>query len=451
MIALARFLSPADFGVYAIVMLFINLVSIFGSAGSAQILIMRREAGVELTNSLFYLNLVIGTAAYLVLLSTSASIASFFGVPDVEALLDIAGLALLLQAPVLVQRALMERELRFSVLVKTETVSVLLAASLGIGSAAMGMGVYSLLVYNLSAIVMTSVGLGFLCNWRPASGPRLSELSDIMLLVFQFTGFTFLNFLTRNADIFLIGRLIGSGPLGLYSMAYRITLYPIQALSQVVHRVAYPTLSNLRETPDSARAFYLRSLQGVTLLSFPALVGLGVTAETLIPVLLGNQWTSMISVVEILACVGLLQTVTATVGTIYPALGETRLMLALGALNFFVVITAFLIGIAFGIQGVALAYLAANAIMFFVQARLAWPLLELGIGSGLATIVPSLFASLLMGVLVMGVGQLGPGYELHEAVVLCLQVAAGVIFYPAIVWLLFRESLSDFLAMLRKA
>jgi PST family polysaccharide transporter len=233
-------------------------------------------------------------------------------------------------------------------------------------------------------------------------------------------------------------------------MAYRLTLYPVQAMSQVVHRVAYPTLSQLASTPVSARAFYLRSLQGVTLISFPALVGLGVVAESLVPLVLGEQWTGLIPVVEILAWVGLLQVITATVGTIYPAFGETRLMLRLGALNFVVVMAAFLIGVAFGIEGVALAYLGANTLMFLIQARMAWPLLGLPLSTGLAAIFPSLAASLLMGVLVTSVARATSGQDFSGFPTLLLQVSAGVLSYPVIVWLLFRERLSDLRSALRR-
>jgi PST family polysaccharide transporter len=267
--------------------------------------------------------------------------------------------------------------------------------------------------------------------------------------VFQFTGFTLMNFLTRHADVFMIGRLIGSAPLGLYSMAYRLTLYPVQALSQVVHRVAYPTLSRLRDTPESAREFYLRSLEGVTLLTFPALIGLGAVAGEFVPLALGEQWTAMVPVVQIFVWVGLLQVITATVGTIYPAMAETRLMLVLGAVNSVVVVAAFMLGIPYGIQGVALAYLAANLLMFFVQARMAWPLLGLGIGDGLSTLAPGLVASLLMGALIAGVGEVCVRQDAGAVLVLAAEFVTGLLAYPLILWLAFRRRVTVILSLLR--
>lgn len=448
-VVMARFLSPADFGAYAIVMMFINFALIFGSAGVSQILIMKQDASVRLATSLFYLNLTFGILAYLLLLLLSPLIARLFGDAELASLLNIAGLAFLMQAPLLVQRSVMERDLKFEALVKAEAATILIATCLGVGCAFMGLGVYSLLVFNLSAIGLLAAAIWLICDWRPVGMPSLRVLRETMGLVLHFTGFTLLNFLTRHVDVFLIGKLMSSSALGLYSMAYRLTIYPVQAFSQVVHRVAYPTLSSLREDPASARVFYLRSLQGITLLVFPALVGVACIAERIVPMVLGSQWIDMVAVVRILAGVGLLQVVTATVGTILPAMEKTRLMLNIGAVNTLVIVVAFALAVPYGISGMAMAYLLANILMFFVQVRVAWPLLGLSVPAGLRATLPALTGSLLMGGLVIVSGLAGPAMSLHEVVGLSMQILVGVISYPLIVWLLFKQSSMALFAELR--
>ncbi|EAQ98615.1 Membrane protein involved in the export of O-antigen and teichoic acid [Congregibacter litoralis KT71] len=449
MIVMARFLSPADFGAYAIVMMFINFALIFGSAGVSQILIMKRDDSAQLATSLFYLNLVFGALAYLLLLLISPLIAELFDNAELVPLLNIAGLVFLVQAPLLVQRSIMERDLKFEALVKAETVTILIATCLGIGCAFMGFGVYSLLVFNLSAIGLLTAAIWLICDWRPVGMASLPVLRETMGLVLHFTGFTLLNFLTRHCDVFLIGKLMSSSALGLYSMAYRLTIYPVQAFSQIVHRVAYPTLSSLRDDPASARAFYLRSLQGITLLVFPALVGMACIAELIVPMVLGSQWIDMVVVVQILVWVGLLQVVTATVGTILPAMEKTRLMLNIGAVNTLVIVLAFALAVPYGVSGMATAYLLANLVMFFIQARVAWPLLGLSVGEGLKATSPALIGSLLMGGLVIGAGAAYRALDLHEIGGLALQILVGAVSYPLLVWLFFKESSVALLAELR--
>lgn len=439
---MARYLLPTELGIYAIVLVFFNLMNILGSAGSAQILIMKRQPTQSLVVSLFYLNMIIGAVMFGVLYLGSELVAAFFTEPQLNLLLKLVAVSFLLQSPILVQRALMEKAFQFRKLAIIEFCAVVVSSVVGMLAAAADYGVYSLLFLTLSNAAVLALLLWFGSDWRPVGCVNVSELMGVGRHALSFSGSALLNFFSRNFDTFLIGRFIGTSSLGFYTLAYRLTLYPVQAMSQVVHRVMFPALSKLSVNIDVLRDAYLKSLEGVVLLIFPLTVGLCVTAENFVSLVLGKQWQAMVPIIYVLAPLGIVQAVVATVGTVYSATQQTGLMFRMGLLNSAVVLVAIVGGLSSGIFAVALAYAAANLLMLYPNLKMCWRSLHLPVAVGLARLMPYFVCALLGGLASMGAGQLLSLSNVSPVVVLLMKFLVIVLTYPAMLWLLYRSRLN---------
>lgn len=447
MLIIARFLQPIELGIYAIVLVFVNLMSIIGAAGSSQILIMEDTLTSRLTTSLFYLNFLIGGFLFLVLFLTSDLIAIFFAQPDLKLLLQVISITFLLQAPILIQRALLEKALAFRKLVLIEMAAVLTSSTISIVAAMAGYGVSSLLFLSLSNTAVLAITLWFCSDWRPIERPHFAELQSIGHHAFNLTGSAVLNFFTRSADVFLIGRFVGSTQLGLYTLAYRLTLYPVQAISQVVHRVLFPVLSQLGGNPAVLRDTYLKSLEGIALLIFPMTVCGVVVAKSFVSLFLGEQWLPIVQLIYIFAPLCIIQSVVATVGTVYTAKGQTGLMLRMGILNSGVILTSFLVGIQYGLSGVAIAYVVANLVMLYPNLKTCWHLIGVRLDHGIAKLFPYAVCALIMGFAAALAGVLLKSAGFHVALVLIGQIIVALFVYPILLWLFFQESLLRLLAV----
>jgi O-antigen/teichoic acid export membrane protein len=152
---------------------------------------------------------------------------------------------------------------------------------------------------------------------------------------------------------------LGSVELGYYQMAYNLMMYPIQNLTQVLGQVLFPAFARIQNDNERFRSAYMRSSMLLALVTFPVMAGLGVVADPLIRTLLGRRWVPAILLFQILAPVGLVQSVLSTVGQIYTAKGRTDWMFRWGVYGGVVFVTSFLIGVRWGAIGVATGYCAS--------------------------------------------------------------------------------------------
>ena len=172
-------------------------------------------------------------------------------------------------------------------------------------------------------------------------------------------GFNLVNYFARNADNILVGRFIGAEGLGLYSKAYSLFLMPLQQVRGPLVDVAMPALSALKDQPERFARYYAHLVDSVSMLSVPLAMYSLVQAEFLVQLLLGPKWKGVVPVFRILAIAGLVQAADGTRGVVFLSLGRSKRHFRWGLANSAVMVCAFLLGLPFGIVGVAVAYAVA--------------------------------------------------------------------------------------------
>jgi PST family polysaccharide transporter len=172
----------------------------------------------------------------------------------------------------------------------------------------------------------------------------------------------------------IIGRLLGAAALGPYSMAYRLMLFPVQNFTYVANRALFPVYSRRQDSGDAVRELYLRTLGVIASVTAPLMAGTLALRYPLVHVLMGPKWGLTAAVLTWLAPVGFIQSLSSCAGAIYMARGRTRLMMGLGAVGSAIVIGSFLVGVRWGVLGVARGYLCANLVtavpVFYITMRL---------------------------------------------------------------------------------
>ena len=168
------------------------------------------------------------------------------------------------------------------------------------------------------------------CKWRPRLVFRWSDIRSIASYSLNLSGFGIFNYFSRNADNLIVGRYLGAAQLGCYQLAYNLMIYPVQSVTSVLGRVLFPAFSNVQHDNARFRAAYLRVVQIVAVLCFPLMMGLLITADTVVPIVLGRQWTPAVPILMVLCPIGLMQSVGTLVGHIYTAKGRTDWMMYWG-------------------------------------------------------------------------------------------------------------------------
>ena len=433
LVVFARLLTPDDFGLFAILMIFVNFLLMFADMGTAAALIHIKNPSQKLLSSVFFFNLLIGMTLCLLLVLLSGPIALFFENPPLKELLGLISINFVIVSLGIVQKARYEKELDFKNLTLIESASVLVGITAGIAAAFKGLGVYSLVIQTLTTSTLAVLLIWIIAKWRPLFYFSLSDIKSIWGYTANLSAFNFVNYFARNADNFLIGKFLSSSALGVYSLAYSIMLYPLQNISRVLLRILFPAFSHIRDDNEKFKKAYLRTIFFIALVSFPVMVGLIVTADTLVAILFGDKWENLAVILMILAPVGILQSIGTTNGSIYMAKGNTKLLLKVGIWSTIVTVIFFIGGIFFGVEGVALSYLLSNLLLFYPVFKVSWGQIELSVSEGVATLMPLLIIASLMGLGVWLLEMLLQPLALSPLLLLAVLVLGGIFLYLGLI------------------
>jgi O-antigen/teichoic acid export membrane protein len=278
----------------------------------------------------------------------------------------------------------------------------------------------------LASLAMLSSG------WVPRLAYSTSAVRELLGFSANLFGFNFINYWSRNVDNLLIGKLMGSGSLGVYSRAYSLMLMPITQVIRIVSRVMFPALASIQGDIVRVRRIYLRAVRMVAFVTFPMMAGLLAAADSFVVTVLGAHWQDVVPVLQILCGVGLIQTLCNPVGWIYQSQGRTDWLLRWGIAACGAIIVAIGIGASFGtVEAVALAYLLVNVLLLYPCLAIPGTLVGMRVRDVFGAISGVAISSLMMVVLVLGVGWLSAAVW-PPAAVLIAQVATGMIAYVAV-------------------
>jgi PST family polysaccharide transporter len=246
-------------------------------------------------------------------------------------------------------------------------------------------------------------------------------------------GFNIFNYWARNADNFLIAKILGAPSLGIYSRAYTLMMIPITQLTGFVSQVMFPALSSIQNDRERIRRVYLRVTRLIAVVTCPIVMLLFVVAESFVHVIYGEKWGDAVPIFRILCITGILQGVGSTVGWIYTALGRTNLMLKWGIFSGTVYILSFCVGIRWGLLGIATAYVVSGyMILWYPSWEIPGRLINLSFVDMFKNVAGSLFCSLLMSFGIWLFSTMLP-HALPEWLRLLIQILSGISIYIALI------------------
>lgn len=447
-IVLARIVSPRDVGLIAMAIVATGFVSVIRDLGVGAAVVQRQSLDDSYASTQFWVALLFGTFATLLLGLLAPLVADAYDEPRVTDVTRALALTFVLAGAGVVHQARLERQLRFSAVAVVEIVAMTAGLSAAVLLASSGGGVWSFVAQALVSAAATTAGLWLAESWRPTMTINLSTAAAGSRFGAPLTAFNALNFVARNADYALIGRFLGSEPLGYYTLAYRLMLVPLQTIVSVTNRVMFPALAALQSDRDQARRRYLQSLSGAAFFALPLALSVGASADHLVPAVLGQGWEPAVPVIRILSLVACLQTLSSTVGPIYLAAGRTKLLLAWGAIVTALTVLGFLVGLRWGIIGVAAGYAVTQLIVVYPSLRIPLRLIDIPVSAAISVVRTSFVLSCAAGLVSLAAGFLLDPSRDHF-VVLFLQLSLGALVYLGGSMLLNRGQVRLAVAILR--
>lgn len=355
-ILLARLLTPADYGLVGMVTAITGFVALFKDLGLSMATVQRDEINHRQVSTLFWINIGLSVVATGIALAIAPVLSWFYHEPRLVWITVALSSGFLISGLGVQHSALLNRQMQYSVLVVNDVLAQFIGIVVAIVAAYYGSGYWALIIFPLVSALVSTVGFWIACRWRPGRPIWRSDVLSMLTFGSNLTAFSTVNYFSRNLDNVLIGRYWGADQLGVYSKAYQLLLLPLNQINAPIANVAIPTLSRLLDTPERYRQVYLRILEKVLLLTMPLIVFMAATADWLVQILLGSQWSEVSELFLLLAIAGLFQPVANSTGWLFISQGRTNQMFQWGIVGSSVAVISFLIGLPWGATGVATSY-----------------------------------------------------------------------------------------------
>lgn len=433
---LARLLTPRDFGVVALALVFTVFFEAIKDLGLGQALIVASpEEEADRAQTVFAWSVVIGIALTLLTAGLSPLIAGFFHQSQLTGLLPVLGLNFILRALGTTHYSLARKHLNYRVRTVSEICEVTVRGIVGIALALTGFGAWSLVLGFVAGVAASTIALWLQVPFRPRAELSRTHLRDLLRFGGVLTVVDIGAVIFYNTDYLFIGRVLGAASLGLYSIGFRIPELAILNVAHVAGDVLFPAYSAIDR--ERLREGYLTSLRYLAMLTVPLAVGLAALARPVILVVFGHQWVGSISVTRAIAAYTLFATLAIPPGTILKVTRRAWLMVGFSIPVIGVLAALLVIFTREGILAVALATTALQATIAPAQAAVVSRQLALPLWESVRVLIPTVLAAAAMAAALIGLDSVISA----PLPALLLGVPLGAAVYLGGLWLLAGEQL----------
>lgn len=435
-IILARLLLPADYGILAIVAIFINIAGIFVQSGLSIALIQKKDVEERDFSSVFYLSLCISILLYGVIFFTAPAIAKFFMEQKLVKVLRILSITLLFGAFASVQNAVVARLMQFKKLFYSSLGAVIGSGSIGITMAYLGYGVWALVVQQFLNQLLTVAILWAIVPWRPGRTFHLKGLGTLFSFGWKLLVSSLIDTIYRNVSSMVIGRLYSASMLGFYDRGKAIPELIIVNVNGSIQSVLFPAFAFYQDDRERIKSMMRRTITTASFIIFPMMVGLAVVAGPLVSVLLTEKWMPAVPFVRVFCISYALWPIHTANLQVINAMGRSDIFLKLEIIKKIIGFTILLLSVPHGIYAIAVSSVVTGVISSFVNAYPNKKLLGYGYFEQLRDILPSLLLSIIMGTIVFSITI----FKFSALSTLIIQIPTGMISYILIAELLKFES-----------
>lgn len=399
-IALARLLSPEEFGTIALLYLFTGIASAFVDSGFSSALIQRQEISHTDESTVFWFNLAIGALVALSLWAAAPLIAGFFVLPVLLPLTDLLALNIFLSALGSIHGTLLTKHLNFRVQMKIGVFASLISGAISITMACYGYGVWALAAQTLAATTATTLLLWCVSSWRPALVFSKKSVREL----FGFGGYMLasglLDIIYNRAYTLLIGHFFGVRELGFYNRADGTKQLPVGVLTSILSRVSLPIFSKAAQDKAQLRRGVQLALRGMMLINVPMMLGIAATAEPLVLTLFGTQWLPAVPFLQVLSLGAVLWPLHVINLNVLMAQGHSHLFFRLEVVKKILGTALLVAGTFYGVMGIAWSQVIFGVLGFVINAYYSQRFLDYGVLAQTRDFLATLTISVVMALAV---------------------------------------------------
>lgn len=444
LIILNRLLSKEEFGVSAIMLVFINLGITIVESGLANSLIRTKGADDRDYSSVFWINVLVGIGFYFLLFFTFPYIVTFFEQPIPIEVLRWSSLGVIFASFSTVQTAILSSQMQFRKLMFSNIPGAVLSPIIGVLLAYYNYGIWSLVVMALITPFLQSLSLWIVSPWRPLFLIDFDKAKRHFQFGYKLLLSSLLDTIYTNIYTVIIGKRYNFSELGVYDRARKINDLPSSILTTIVTKVTYPLLSNIQDNKEEISNAYQQILRMALYITAPVMLGLSALANPLILLLASEKFIAAVPYFQIICLASMLYPIHSINLNILKVYGKTNLFLRLEVIKKIIATACILVSFPFGILGLLWSIVATSVLSLLVNTYFSKELIGYSTKQQLLEMLPTLLTAGAMYAVMLLTAQFIQEFPLLLQILTNFTI--GFIFYFAISYIF---KLKPFLFLLK--
>lgn len=369
LIILARILSPNEFGLIGLTVIFITIAQVLAEGGLGYALIRMDNCTKKDFSTVFYFNITSSLLLYIIIYFISPYIAIFFNQPILSDVIRLLAVSIIVSSVTSIQQTIIIKEINFKSQAIISFTAILISGGISVYLALRDFGVWSLVWRTLINQIIRSILLTFHNKWLPAFYFDFKSFKSMFQFGYKLMFINFLNTLSKNIYNAIIGKSYNAVTLGYYTTADNFTAMASNTTALIINKVAYPVLSKVKHDPvqlkQSAKYFLSLSM----FISFALMAFLFIAVKPIISFLFGTKWLDAVPILQILCLAYIAYPAQQINQSIVLSKGRSGLLLKLEGIKYLLIVPVIFLGIKYGINvlliGFVLHYWANYAILTY--------------------------------------------------------------------------------------
>ena len=427
-LVLARLLTPQEYGLIGIILLFIAVFNTIVDSGFSNALIRKNDVKEIDYNTIFIANMVVSAALFAICYLSSPYIASFFNEPQLTPLTRVMGIIVIINAFAIIQRTILTKNIDFKIQTKISFLASISSGIIGIGMALAGMGVWSLVAQQISRQLLNTIFLWLWNNWRPKLQFSIESFKELFSFGWKLLVSGLLNTIWNEIYQVIIGKYYTAAALGQYTRGKQFGDIFSSNLTNVVQRVTFPVLSSIQNEKESLKNGYRKIIKVTMFVAFVCMLMLAAISRPMIEVLIGSQWSEAAKMLPIISFNMTLYPLHAINLNMLQVQGRSDLFLRLEIIKKCIAIIPLCLGIFVGIYWMLWGSVCIGLFAYYINSYYSGKFLNYSSLSQLKDILPSFTISSTAAVVVYAISYI----PLSSFIILPLQLIVGLIVFIAL-------------------
>lgn len=446
MLVMARLLSPNDYGVVGLLVVFVSIAQAFVDGGFSQALIRKKDR-TEIDNStVFYFNIVVSVVIYLIFYLFAPYVSVFYNMPTLTPFMRVICLSIIINAFGVVQRALFNANIDFKAQAKASLIAIVISGAIGISLALRGFGPWALVWQQLSNLIVNTLFLWIYSEWRPLLAYSWKSFNELFSFGSKLLATSLLNAIYNNIQTIVIGKLYSAKSLGLYSRAAHFADLPSQQFTSVFMRVTFPVLCKVQDDMERLTSVYRRMLRVSAYIVFPLLIGMAAVAHPMIEVFIGKQWIECAYMLQIICFAEMWYPIHAINLDILQVSGRSDLFLKIEIYKKIVSLSLLALSAPFGIIAMCYSNLLSSLICLYINTYYSSKIL----GISLLSQLKDLFPTITLAIIMFAIVQIIIFFIPNVFVQLIVGIIVGVVVYVSLSYILRFQEFNELVSLRKK-